>query len=227
MAKSISWKNLEVGYASKKSLTYPSSASISQPGIYAISGPNGAGKSTFLKTILGLIKPIKGNISFCHTEASQHSTLGCHIAYVPQFHTVNQFFHIKVLDFVCQGFGPNFTPNKAQLKLVQTLLSEWQLHTLQSNSFHDLSGGQKARCLIVRALIAEPQYLFLDEPMSHLDSCCQQQLFQTLQNSVAEKGCLVFMIDHHLENYSKFVKQKIIFHKHHDDIKYHIAITNC
>lgn len=213
----LAWTDLEIGYNDKNNLIYPCSGEISKPGIYAILGQNGCGKSTLLKTWLGLLPPLHGTITLQNSPLPHHHDISQGIAYVPQFHTVNKFFHISVFDFIKQGFGPHHTHTKQDKLHIEQLLSDWQLSGYLHRSFHELSGGQKVRCMLVRAIVSNPKLLFLDEPLASLDVCCQQQLMDTLQSLVTNKHIYVFMIDHHFERYSRYITGKILFQKHHDD----------
>ena len=212
----LAWDKLEIGY-DKQSLIYPFSGEISIPGIYAILGQNGCGKSTLLKTWLGLIPPKQGKITLHDAPLPYHHDISSGIAYVPQFHTVNKYFHISVFDFIKQGFGPNHKITAENKETISQLLRDWQLAGNLYKSFHDLSGGQKVRCMLVRAIVSNPKFLFLDEPLASLDVCCQQQLMDTLEELVETKQIYVFMVDHHLERYTDVLKGSFTFLKHHDE----------
>ncbi len=212
----LSWQQLVVGYPHKKPLTNPFSGEITAPGIYAIIGQNGCGKSTLLKTWLGLIKPLNGSILLNDAPIPTEHNITQGIAYVPQFHTVNRYFHISVSDFIKQGKGPNYSFTTKDLNEINSLLTEWQLNGYGNRSFHELSGGQKTRAMIIRAVLSKPKMLFLDEPLASLDSCCQQQLIETLETLTQENKVCVFIVDHHLENFSSYITQKIKFTRKHD-----------
>ncbi|MES2615111.1 MAG: ABC transporter ATP-binding protein [Bdellovibrionota bacterium] len=212
----LSWENLEIGY-NGRSLVYPFCGEISTPGIYAILGQNGCGKSTLLKTWLGLIPPKNGKITLHNTPLSNHHGISQGIAYVPQFHMVNKYFHISVSDFIRQGFGPNHKLTESDTLNISQLLEDWQLAGYANKSFHELSGGQKVRCMLVRAILSNPKLLFLDEPLASLDICCQQQLMDTLEDLVTKKQVFVFMVDHHFENHAQYITARMTFHRHHDD----------
>ena len=214
--KTLVWNHLEIGY-NKKNLIYPFSGEISKPGIYAILGQNGCGKSTLLKTWLGLVPPLGGEIYLQDHPLPYAHDIRQGVAYVPQFHAVNNYFPITVFDFIQQGFGPNAKIQPSDKQKMTQLLQEWQLEGCGLKSFHDLSGGQKVRCMLVRAIVSNPKILFLDEPLASLDVCCQQLLMDTLEDFVTQKKIFVFMVDHHLENYSQYMTGTIQFHKHHDD----------
>ncbi|WGL60165.1 ATP-binding cassette domain-containing protein [Pigmentibacter sp. JX0631] len=212
----LSWQQLVVGYPNKKPLTNPFSGEITNPGIFAIIGQNGCGKSTLLKTWLGLIKPLNGTVLLNDAPIPTEHNISQGIAYVPQFHTVNRYFHISVYDFIKQGKGPSHTFKEQDITEINSLLNEWQLNGYGERSFHELSGGQKTRAMIIRAVLSKPKMLFLDEPLASLDSCCQQQLIETLETLTQENKVCVFIVDHHLENFNQFITKKIKFTRKHD-----------
>lgn len=209
------WQNLVVGYHTKHPLTYPFSGAVSKAGIYAITGQNGCGKSTLLKTWLGLQDPLAGGVYLHGAPLNPKKLKG--VAYVPQFHSVNRFFHISVANFVKQGFGPHHVSTPSDDAQVDALLQQWQLGDYRNRSFHLLSGGQKVRCLVARALISKPQILFLDEPLASLDNCCRKQLMDTLKQLVETQSVCVFMIDHHFDNYANYIESRIDFQREHDN----------
>ena len=213
-------KNLVVGYHSEP-LNYPVSFNVTKNGLYAIRGQNGCGKSTFLKTIIGLNKPLKGQIIFKKEKTNLEIPK---FSYVPQFHSVNKFFHLPVLEFVKQGFGPNFKIEQKHHDLIKSLLHEWELNLYSNKSFHELSGGQKTRALLVRAFATQAKILFLDEPLSSLDVCCQAHLMQTLSTYVKKHNYCVFIIDHHIDKFKHMITHYLDFDKAHDDPKSHIIL---
>jgi ABC-type Mn2+/Zn2+ transport system ATPase subunit len=99
---------------------------------------------------------------------------------------------------------------------VADLLDFWQLRKDAQRSFHLLSGGQKTRALVARAIAATPRILFLDEPLASLDSCCQRQLMESLHEMAHTKGMCVVMIDHHFGQYENLLSGKITFARGHD-----------
>jgi len=198
-------KELVVGYQKESPLTYPISLHLKEGGIYGLIGPNGSGKSTLLKTLLGLIKPLSGQM-VCSKR----------ISYVPQSHMVNPYFSISVEQFIRQGLGPS-GQDRSVSGSIFPLLKAWQLEKYASSSFHALSGGQKTRALILRAMIGAPQLLFLDEPLASLDVCCQDQLMETLSQAAQKQGMGIVMVDHHWERFKGCVKGWLDFHRHHDE----------
>lgn len=216
--KFIKWNNVVLGYQ-RKALNFPFSAEVSESGIYVVSGQNGSGKTTLIKTSLGLLKPISGSVKIFQKDLHKNKKILKNISYVPQSSKVNSFFHIGLSDFILQGLGPKSKISKKDLSSkLETLLEEWQLITLKNKSFHELSGGQKTRALIVRALIRKPKILFLDESLSSLDPCCQTQLMTTLYDLSRLHGICVIMIEHHYKSYTDFLTGFINFNREHDTI---------
>lgn len=212
----LSWENLTCGYGDKNPLNLAFSGEITHPGIFAIVGPNGCGKSTLLKTWLGLLRPQSGHVHLNGKPAHQNHYMSEGIAYVPQFHRVNSYFQINVADFISQGFGPRPGPKETTQKKVAEVLEQWQLVPDARKSFHELSGGQKTRAMVARAIISLPKILFLDEPLASLDSCCQRLLMETLHDLAHRKNVMVFMIDHHFEPFDKFLSANICFERSHN-----------
>jgi ABC-type Mn2+/Zn2+ transport system ATPase subunit len=120
-----------------------------------------------------------------------------------------------------------FQNKKEQLlKNIDSLLEQWQLKGYGHKSFHELSGGQKTRCLVIRALVSEPRLLFLDEPLANLDACCAKQLMDTLLDFTKSKKICVIIADHHLSEFSDSIRQYISFERHHDALLSHIQFSN-
>jgi ABC-type Mn2+/Zn2+ transport system ATPase subunit len=214
----IHWQNLVIGYGDHP-LSKAFSGEFVEPGIYAILGPNGCGKTTLLKTFIGLNKPLDGKIELLGGQTSSTPR----IAYVPQFSKVNHYFHITIKDFVSQGFGPNHKTKPSDNATLHNLLSEWQLPLADDKKFHELSGGQKTRAMVARAILAQPQILFMDEPLASLDACCQLQLMSFLYEWARTKQICVVMIEHHLQEYLRYIDGEIVFSKGHDEERSYVS----
>lgn len=210
---SLTWDHLVVGYAGREPLNRPFSGTLEDGGIYAIVGPNGSGKSTLLKTWLGLMPPQDGKISLNgHPPGTRQGQL----TYVPQTQKVNRYFQISIMDFVMQGFGRHPPEKSEALQLVREALVQWELTSEADKSFHLLSGGQKTRALVARAILSKPKMIFLDEPLANLDQCCQEKLMNTLHVLAHRQNICVVMVDHHFEAYEKFLSAKFIFERSHN-----------
>lgn len=211
---SLSWDQLVVGYAGREPLNRPFSGTLEDGGIYAIIGPNGSGKSTLLKTWLGLMKPHSGQVRL-NGQPLQSGVGG--LTYVPQTQKVNRYFQISVLDFVLQGFGRHPPGKEEALQLAREALVQWELSADAHQSFHTLSGGQKTRALVARAILSKPKMIFLDEPLANLDQCCQEKLMNTLHVLAHKQNICVVMVDHHFEAYERFLSAKFLFERAHNE----------
>lgn len=145
----------------------------------ALVGPNGAGKSTILKLILALENPNRGSISlFGSTTHAGREKIG----YVPQHITYDPAFPISVEEVVKIGrispFAHRYTAEDKQA--VEMALETMDLSDLAKRPYKALSGGQRRRVLVARALSANPKMLILDEPTSNMDMESEQRLFSAL-----------------------------------------------
>ncbi len=215
----LKWDKLVLGYSKQTPLNIPFSGEILNSGIYPILGQNGCGKSTLLKTWLGLIPPIHGGLERNDKSLEPEKSLTQGVSFVPQFHNVNKYFSISVFDFVAQGFGPDFSSklSEKQKNKIHEHLKEWQLSGFENTSFHELSGGQKTRALVVRAFLSHPKILFLDEPLASLDSCCRDRLMEKLYLLSQKSHMCVLLVDHHLDKFQKYFTKTIRFEKNHDE----------
>lgn len=125
----------------------------------AIIGPNGGGKSTLMKLIVGLLKPSEGDVRvFGEKVPSKKVSIG----YVPQNTNRNLEFPITVAETVSTGL-PLYKSNPQKVK---EALETVKMESFAGRRLGELSGGERQRVLIARALAADPQILFLDEPSS-------------------------------------------------------------
>lgn len=139
-----------------------------------ISGPNGCGKSTLIKTILGEIKPLAGEISFNNA----------HPTYLPQL--INDFQHFSVTlgeILACSDVHPD----------IMGLFTEKLLKT----RWRDASGGQRQRALIATRIKQDPQVLILDEPFNHLDHEAISTIETLLHTMLSKKYISALIIVSH------------------------------
>lgn len=145
-------------------------------------GPNGAGKSTLLRCLYRFIKPDSGVISFNNTNIWHYSPS----AYAQQIAVVLQespsHFNLTVSDVVALGLVPHTAifsrVKKSDEQRIFDAISQVGLDDKAMNSFEHLSGGEKQRALIARAIVQSPSLLIMDEPTSHLDVKYQIQVME-------------------------------------------------
>ncbi|NOY69953.1 MAG: ABC transporter ATP-binding protein [Deltaproteobacteria bacterium] len=170
----------------------------------AIIGPNGGGKSTLVKIILGLLKPDSGHVSVLGLPPEKAARL---IGYMPQDVLINRSFPISVMDVVLMGRLRNkgrsrITPHDRNLAL--DILDRLAIGDLAGRKIADISGGQRAKVFLARALVTDPKILILDEPTSSLDTNAQTELYALLKQINAEKT--VILVSHDLMVLSTHVR---------------------
>ncbi len=163
----------------------------------AIVGSNGSGKSTLIKTILGLLPPLSGKINF-----SNHFNLS-KIGYLPQETHVDSNFPATVSEIILSGtlgqlgFKPFYSKNERNL--AKNALKILGITKLARKSFSELSGGQKQKVLLARALVATSNLLILDEPSNNLDYNSRHDFYETLKSLNRNQGLTILMITHDLD----------------------------
>jgi zinc transport system ATP-binding protein len=148
----------------------------------AFLGPNGGGKTTLLKLMLGLLTPDRGTILVFGERPGESSH---RIGYMPQHLHFNQSFPISVLDSVLMGRlrpGRGWSRYTRRDKMAaQLALERVEMWQFRNRRVGNLSGGQQQRVFIARALVDEPEVLFLDEPTASVDTKHQTDLFDILK----------------------------------------------
>ena len=161
-------------------------------------GPNGSGKSTLLKCVLGLLK-YEGEIYFDEKAASQMASSECSklIAYVPQDLA---FAPSTVFDAVMLGRLPYFglAPSEEDRFIVLKTLDEMGLAELVLRNVMELSGGERQKVALARALAQETKILVLDEPTSNLDIAAEVNIVKMVKNLAKERGFTVLLSMHDL-----------------------------
>ena len=160
-------------------------------------GENGSGKSTLIKTLLGLIPPVKGKIET--GEGLRQTEIG----YLPQQTVVQRDFPASVWEIVLSGNvnGMGLRPfyNKAEKARAEAALEKMDVTALKKRCYRELSGGQQQRVLLARALCATKKALLLDEPVSGLDVHVTAEMYALIERLNKEDGITVVMISHDIE----------------------------
>lgn len=190
---------LTVSYE-KTPVLWDISLQIPQGELVGIIGPNGAGKSTFIKSVLGLVRPLSGTISFFNQPLDKARQK---IAYIPQKEAVDWEFPITVQELVLMGrygtLGLFKRPREADYQAVGRYLDMVGLTPFKDRQINQLSGGQQQRAFLARALIQEAEIYFLDEPFTGIDAGTELVMIQILKN-LTSLGKTVFVVNHDLSN---------------------------
>jgi len=185
---------LVVGY-DRTPILPPLSATIGAGELWAVIGPNGSGKSTFVRTALGLVKPLGGVVE---------RKPGARLAYVPQQSMLDAIFPISVIDFVLMGLqGPrNVSLWRAGHGLAdaRAALDVAGARAFERKQLRDLSGGQRQRVLIARELATDADLIFLDEPTAALDATAEHEVLELIERLRGKRGAAVVMVTHLVED---------------------------
>ena len=180
--------------------------------IVGLLGPNGAGKTTSFNLVVGLLKPNQGSVLFeekpiTHLPMHQRAKLG--IGYLTQepsvFRKLTVAQNIMAILEICR-----LTKQERQTKL-QFLLEELDLSHLAKNKAYTLSGGEKRRLEITRALVTNPKLLLLDEPFSGIDPIAVYEV-QKIVRRLKERNLGVLITDHNVRETLKLVDRAYLIH---------------
>lgn len=185
----------------------------------ALLGPNGGGKTTLLKLMLGLLKPDRGTIKIFNEPVGKSTH---RIGYMPQHLHFNQSFPISVLDVVLMGKlrpGKGWSRYSSKDRLAaQKAMEQMEMWEFRHRRVGELSGGQQQRVFIARALVDEPEVLFLDEPTASVDTKHQTDLFDILKE--LNKTVTIIVVSHDVGIVSSHVKSVACVNQqlyYHDD----------
>ncbi len=164
----------------------------------ALIGSNGAGKSTLVKLILNQLKPLEGTVSF-YTEKGIEN-----VGYVPQLSVPSSLeFPITVSELLSLALYPSIKGFKKikefHKEKITNALSLVGMSKYKDRLYTELSGGQRQRILIAKTLVATPEFLILDEPMTGVDKESKESLFHLLSHINQEHNITILMITHNLE----------------------------
>ena len=173
--------DVTVGYAERPVLERVSLAI--EPGtLLAVVGPNGAGKSTLLKVMAGLLRPWTGRVEVLGHPPGQQAR---RVAYVPQAELVDWAFPVTVGDVVMMGrypgLGPIRRPGRDDRRAIHEALDKVGMAGHATVQIGQLSGGQRRRVFLARALAGEPDLYLLDEPVTGIDATTQKDLMDILE----------------------------------------------
>mgnify|MGYP001590374348 CR=1 FL=1 len=158
------------------------SLKVNKGQIVTLIGPNGSGKSTTAKMALGILKPDEG------TNSIENNIK---ISYVPQKISIDWSLPLRAIDFM------NLT-NKYEINAISEALSLTGIENLIYRDVRNLSGGEFQRLLMARAIVKNPDFLVLDEPVQGVDYPGEIALYKTIQEIVKKINCGILLISHNL-----------------------------
>ncbi|KEI42954.1 metal ABC transporter ATP-binding protein [Saccharopolyspora rectivirgula] len=207
----ITARNITVHYGDTLALD-DVSATVDEARICALLGMNGSGKSTLFKTLLGLLKPDRGTVQLLGRDQRTARREGL-VAYVPQTEAVDWSFPVTVADVVSMGryghLGITRRLRAADRRAVADALERVGLTELATRPIGALSGGQRKRAFIARAIAQQARLMFLDEPFAGVDRRSEAVITAQLQQLRAE-GRTILISTHDLASVPELCDEAIL-----------------
>ncbi len=217
MKLAIELIKVTAGYKTGNPIITDISLAVEEKEFLGIIGPNGGGKTTLLKVILGLLKPSKGKVLI---DGKTQNNKDYKIGYVPQYSNFDDTYPISVKNVVSMGLtSRSLFPlklNNSDLQMIENTLEKVNLLNKIDVQIGHLSGGEKQRVLIARALATHPKILVLDEPTASVDTQTGLSIYELLAELNKEKT--IILVSHDVGAISRSVKKiacmnkKLVYH---------------
>ncbi|MFA5577100.1 MAG: ABC transporter ATP-binding protein [Tissierellaceae bacterium] len=195
----IDVKDLQFGYRSEKVID-DLSFMINRASLVSLIGPNGSGKSTIIKLLSNIYRPWKGKIFLEGQDINSYKRkeLARKIALVPQNTIINYEFTVE--DIVLMGRYPHKKrfqrEDEEDLRIAHRAMEDTNTLHLKDKIVTEISGGERQRVIIAKALAQNPSIILLDEPTAHLDLNHQIEVLNLLRNLNKEKGTTIIIAIH-------------------------------
>ena len=208
----ITVRDATVTYRNGHTALSDASFTIPSGTITALVGVNGAGKSTIFKAIMGFVRLAKGEISVLDMPVTQALKKNL-VAYVPQSEEVDWNFPVLVEDVVMMGryghMGPLRRAKKADHEAVDKALARVNMTEFRHRQIGELSGGQKKRVFLARALAQDGWVILLDEPFTGVDVKTEDQIIALLRD-LRDEGRVMLVSTHNLGSVPEFCDQTVL-----------------
>ena len=195
--KALEIKNLTKTYKNNVEALRGIDLSVERGDFFALLGPNGAGKSTTIGIIASLVNKTSGSVSICGTDVDEDFPLA-----KSKLGVVNQEFNFsqfeKVIDVITAQAGYYGIDFKTATEKAESYLKKLGIWDKRNSIVRELSGGQKRRVMIIKALIHEPELLILDEPTAGVDIGLRRSLWDFLID-INKAGTTIILTTHYLE----------------------------
>ena len=210
----LSVHNLSAGYPGAYMALNGATFDVMPGERIGVLGPNGAGKSTLFKAIVGLLPHHTGHISIHGENCRTSHTL---VGYVPQSHEIDWSFPVTVRDVVMMGhirqIGWFRFPTRRHWHKIDSLLDRVGMFEFRKRQISELSGGQRRRVFIARALAQETDVLLLDEPFGGIDVAAEQEIIEVL-DVLRGDGITVILATHDLETAQSLFDRLLLLKGH-------------
>ena len=190
------------------------SVTVQQGEIVGLLGPNGAGKTTTFYMVVGLIKPDEGSVFLNEqdiTKLPMYKRAQMGIGYLPQEASV--FRKLSVEDNILAVLEMTTLTKQERLHKLDSLLAEFNLHHVRKNNGDSLSGGERRRTEIARALAVDPKFILLDEPFAGVDATTESTIIEVLRKMVS-KGKTIIVVHHDLQSVREYFDWLLLLNMH-------------
>ncbi len=170
------------------------SLTIEDGEVLAIVGKTGSGKTLLLESLAGLYESNEGSVEYDGVSVWDIPLSMRKIGFVYQ--NACLFPHMKVKDNIAFGLRMHKVKKSDQKIIVENILKELEIDGLEERWPETLSGGEKQRCAIGRALVLKPKVLFMDEPFSALDPQTREKMYSLIKKIKNEYNCSIIFVTH-------------------------------
>ncbi len=207
--------NISVTYRNGHTALFNASFTLPKGSITALVGINGSGKSTLFKSIMGFVSLAKGSVNILDLSVQQALKKNL-VAYVPQSEEIDWHFPVLVEDVVMMGRYGHMNmlrmAKRVDHERVQIALDRVNMGEFRQRQIGELSGGQKKRVFLARALAQEGQVILLDEPFTGVDVQTEEQIMALLRELRAE-GKVILVSTHNLGSVPDFCDRTVLINR--------------
>ncbi|MCG9611527.1 manganese/iron ABC transporter ATP-binding protein [Vibrio harveyi] len=211
----IKVSDISVTYRSGHTALYDASFSLPKGSITALVGVNGSGKSTLFKSIMGFVPVSQGSVEILGMPAKKALKQNV-VAYVPQSEEIDWNFPVLVEDVVMMGryghMGLLRIPKQTDHDMVTAALDRVNMTAFRKRQIGELSGGQKKRVFLARALAQESDVILLDEPFTGVDVQTEEQIMALLRD-LRDEGKVMLVSTHNLGSVPDFCDRTVLINR--------------
>lgn len=200
--KIIEVKDLSFSYT-KAQILHNLNFTVEKNDFIIIKGNNGSGKSTLLKLIIGQLKNYEGKIKLFNEDLQEFNSWE-KIGYVPQIDTHNTTnFPISVKEMIMLNLYYDFNmfnlPKKKHKEMVNDAITTFNLKELADKNYNELSGGEKQRVMIAKAMVHFPEILIFDEPTVGVDKNNKKKFYELIEHLHSHHNITIILVTHEIE----------------------------
>ena len=186
--------------------------------ILGILGPNGCGKTTLLKNLNRNLSPKRGCVLLDGTDLEEmhKKDIAKRIAVVPQTNEINFAFTVReIVEMGRMPFQESFRGSSSEDEaIVEEAMRSTGITAMADRHINTMSGGERQRVIIARAIAQTPEIILMDEPTLHLDISMQFDILDLIRNLSREKGLTVVIVSHDLPMVARYCDRMILIHDH-------------